>query len=490
VDFQLEQEKLKRERAVVDAMVAAAQAPKSGRMVGPHYVSGGLAGGLASVVQAFMGKKKAEELDQRQSGLQEQVAMATQDELGQYFKTRDGYTKPYDTTQIQSFMEQDQPLPDQEQVAGDRRKAAIGAFTSKLPVLQKLGESDISSLGKSDITGKELLGASGFDAQSRVAAALAGNPALLKPKRENLVVNNQVLDPDTLTSKGDYRDKFSDVGVIGQGADGAPIFGQRNQSTGAAKFAPQGTSVSVNTGDTGNIAFNKELGKETVSVLKESRDKAKEAAKTIDSLEAAQQDLAQGIKSGAGANIALGLAKWGQALGMDVSPELVNTEAFKANMARSTMALVKNLGAGTAISNTDLIFAKEAAGQDITLDNRSLYRIMNIAKAAAANVLLEHNKLLNKASSQSGADAERLQLLGVPFNIQAPGEELPDTMYFNAKNKRFEVRGTPPKLTRTTATPQAAAPATSATQVSTPQGVLSFPTPEAAALFRQKAGLP
>jgi hypothetical protein len=108
-------------------------------------------------------------------------------------------------------------------VPGDPKKAMLEALASNHPVLQQLGMSQLQGMGKKDqLSKKDLLSLSGYDAKSRIAAALAGDESLLTPEVKEHVVNNQIVsgipgERGSYKPIGDFRDRFDVPGQVAVG---------------------------------------------------------------------------------------------------------------------------------------------------------------------------------------------------------------------------------------------------------------------------------
>jgi hypothetical protein len=249
-------------------------------------------------------------------------------------------------------------------------------------------------------------------------------------------VGNNVIDKaDPTKPVANYDEQFEPP--FQRGGD----WYQRNKQTGKEvklDNAPKTTVTVDNVGKAG-VAFGEAMGKARAGVITKSYDDAISATKALDAIGAAKNDFAQGVKTGIAANVGLGLAKVAKAIGMgDVDPTIANTEAFRANMARQTLDLVKSLGAGTAISNADREFAEKAAGGSITLDDGAIQRLMDVAQAAAANVVLGHKNLLLRNADGSGALPPDLDSFAVPLTFNAS-----ESVTLNPSTMRFETKPLP-----------------------------------------------
>lgn len=402
-DYEAQKASLDRRRRIAEAMQMQSMQPLQGNNL--HWTSG-----LAQILGAVAGQRG------------QARAAAEEAELGQRYRKdlASGVQSFMDTSQGQPESFSQEGFAGSPAVAANPRKAVLDAIASNHPVVQQLGMSQLAQMGKREgLSQKDILSLGGYDPRSKLAAAMAGDIGKLSPEAKEHVVGGQIVrqgEGGRYGSVGDFREQFSPVGEVAQGPSG-PIFGQRDLATGKVAFAPGG-GVTVNTGDKAGVAFEKGLAGARVKALETSFEKAQAAQTSLDSLNAARQDFASGIKSGAPAEIALGLSKWGKALGFEADPAVANTEAFRSNMAQQVLSSVKALGSGTGISNADRDYAEKAAGGSITLDDQAMYRLMNIQQAAAANTIVGHKALLAKAGRSSGANPEDLAMFDVPLNVQ------------------------------------------------------------------------
>jgi hypothetical protein len=107
----------------------------------------------------------------------------------------------------------------------------------------------------------------------------------------------------------------------------------------------------------------------------------------------AQLDTKSGIFSGQWANQKLTLAKIGQAVNLNIAPEqITNTEAFSALVGKKVAQTVKSFGSGTSITDGDRKYAAKMEAGDITLDDTSIRRILNITDKINRGIIDKHNK--------------------------------------------------------------------------------------------------
>lgn len=161
-------------------------------------------------------------------------------------------------------------------------------------------------------------------------------------------------------------------------------------------------------------AFETELGKGQAKKLLDDKAVAEDAASIIGTVQQGRQLLQSGMITGFGAEA---LTQIGAALnqaGISFAADSVaNTQAFAANMAQNVGRIIKQFGAGTGLSNADREYAEKMAGGKITLDRKSIERILDINERAARNVISSYNK---RASSVK---------TNVPLTIEMPAAAPP-----------------------------------------------------------------
>lgn len=428
-DFQAELAALQQKQKLAEALRAQT-------LAGQHKTGGGLGGLINAGLNAWNINKMDQDVKQGSADLSGRYKAELGKELETYLNTRQGRGENMFNPQELSAAGADAgvpQLPQRNAIPADPRKAAVGAFASQFPQLQELGKSDLSSMGKASLTPKDVMGFSGMDPQTKILAAQlisAGVPetqvfSLLRPEAKEHVVNGQILRSAGNGQYGvaaDARDRFGGVGPVAQGPNG-PIYGQANTGTGEVKFAPTGTNVNVNTQKKAGEHFATELAGERAKILSKSFENATNAAKSLQTLDSAKQQLEAGIKSGSLANLNLAVGKIGEMLGMQADPATVNTESYRAAIAQQVAQFVKNFGAGTGISNTDLEFALRSMGGDITTSAPALLRILELAKVGTTNTLVNHDRLLGAQRGATGALPEDLRTFEVPFEVSGSGME-------------------------------------------------------------------
>jgi len=142
-----------------------------------------------------------------------------------------------------------------------------------------------------------------------------------------------------------------------------------------------------------------------------ANEKALSAQKILEINANSRSLMEEGIITGAGANFLSGMASIGVQLGIvpqGVEDTLIATQTFMAERGKQVLALLGSgdVGAGTGISDKDVAFMKEVAGQQITLNKETLSRIMRIEELAARNAIAASNSRLEVMKQYVGADED------------------------------------------------------------------------------------
>ena len=160
--------------------------------------------------------------------------------------------------------------------------------------------------------------------------------------------------------------------------------------------------------------------KQIFDTMDESAKAARQTAVGLTGLREARSALQGGAITGAGANQLLGLQKIAATLGIANSEKIVNTETFRAAIAPQVAAMLKSTVGTTNISNTDREFAEKAAGGNITLDERSISRLLDVMERAGAAQLKGHMTRMEKVYPDAEKFARERALFGVDVPAAVP----------------------------------------------------------------------
>lgn len=193
-----------------------------------------------------------------------------------------------------------------------------------------------------------------------------------------------------------------------------------------------------------NNAVNPAL-KDLSEQFSTARGDASNSADTIRYVQNARAELDKsgGVVTGAGANERLNLQKVGALLGVTNPDAITNTETFRTQIKPIVLSTVKGLGAGSGISNADREFAEKAAGGDITLDEKTIRRVLDITERAGRAKIQRYNKL-GESMRKTQPDLEQVSpMLNIeePSAYQTPAAGKPQTVIQNGHTYTLQPDG-------------------------------------------------
>jgi hypothetical protein len=162
------------------------------------------------------------------------------------------------------------------------------------------------------------------------------------------------------------------------------------------------------------------LNKSLLPRLDKSQETAAAARDDVSAIHRAREELDQagGVFSGQFGEKQKFLAKVGAFFGVPDDGKIQNTEAYGAAIGSRVASMVKAFGSGTAISDGDRRFAAAMAGGEISLDERSMRRILDIGEKAARGKIDQHNSLADKIVKSNSA----LKDARDTYMVEAPGQ--------------------------------------------------------------------
>lgn len=405
---QLTQEDLVRRRKLLEALTQGGQPEATGKFGWATH----LANAGDRLLQARMQAKLAED----ETAYQKQEQGALGEELKNYLTQRQGRSGSLDQQGAAELMFGNSDAPVQalpEPVQANPRAALEKALSSRFPQMQQIGMADMASMGKPAKTAEHVV-------NGNLVRTTEGQPGA-----------------QVLGTWDKPQEKWTDPYPLDANDPKSPTV-QKNTVTGQLRaVGTGGTTVNVDTGK-GTEKRATEIATAQIKDLGTMRESAMSSAATLDKLTQAELDFANGVKSGITADIGMTLAKIGQAFGMEVDPTVANTESFRAQLANLVYADIKNLGSGTGVSNTDLLFAKQGAGADPLSSPEGMLRLIRLAKTAHANKLAGYEDQLGKFSQLEGVKPADVEFFRVPFNVQ-----MGEGVTFDTKTGRWKPQPLP-----------------------------------------------
>lgn len=142
--------------------------------------------------------------------------------------------------------------------------------------------------------------------------------------------------------------------------------------------------------------------------MKLSAEAARSAVTGLRALKEAEKALGGGAITGLGADLRLNAAKLGALMGITDPAVISNTETFRAAIAPQVAAMIKATVGSAQLSNADREFAEKAAGGNISLDETTIKRLLDIMTRASTASVESHMRRLDAVYPEgSGADRER-----------------------------------------------------------------------------------
>ncbi|MDA5636545.1 MULTISPECIES: hypothetical protein [Agrobacterium] len=129
-------------------------------------------------------------------------------------------------------------------------------------------------------------------------------------------------------------------------------------------------------------------------IFEEFIDERKGATSAVAGLKSnfeAQNAIRSGAITGAMADKRLYLQKVGALLGVADTKEIQNTETFQSAVAPMVGAMIKDIVGSANISDSDRAFAEKAAGGNISLDEGSILRLLEIQEKVAKDKIATYS---------------------------------------------------------------------------------------------------
>lgn len=220
--------------------------------------------------------------------------------------------------------------------------------------------------------------------------------------------------PKLLT--GNYVDEAGNYNVYSADPNSGDV---RQLALGKSRKPTPAASVTVDVGGKGMSKLAEEMSKSLVA----RRPDVVDAANGLQTIAQAENLLDAGVITGTGAEFLLNAGKALQRIGVRVDDdEIANTEAYTALMGKEVGSLIRMFGSGTGLSDADRQYAERIAAGKITINERSLRKILNMNKKARTNLIRRYNREANQAMSRPGAEQLPYDLV-VPFEQQAAQQE-------------------------------------------------------------------
>lgn len=158
--------------------------------------------------------------------------------------------------------------------------------------------------------------------------------------------------------------------------------------------------------------------KQVFDAMKDAHASAQAAKVGLAAIGEARKAVEDGVITGAFADARLAAAKAAQLMGLGDPETIINTETFRAAIAPQVAAMMKATVGSTQVSNADREFAAQAAAGSITLDSRSIARLLGIMERAQGAIVDRYQAQLDAVYPSQDPRFARERAL---FGLTAPG---------------------------------------------------------------------
>lgn len=192
----------------------------------------------------------------------------------------------------------------------------------------------------------------------------------------------------------------------------------------------------------GDIAAEKEAGKQAVTFLNDEHPEVVAALRTHQSSTRQLEILDKGIISGSLATQRVEARRFFEdflgdtiigriagSLGADNVDQVANTDEFVALAGTAVAQQIQAFGAGTGLSDADREYARQIVGGEITADINAIRRLVRIVRDTSAARVRNYNTRLNSISTTLSPSA-KARLPGAVGGAQFKGSTAVETQRF------------------------------------------------------------
>lgn len=205
--------------------------------------------------------------------------------------------------------------------------------------------------------------------------------------------------------------------------NGNPVYNAPWDARGKKAHTPSAasTNVSLNTAK----GFFDNLSEKRSTATDALYEAAQSAPETIERAKRVKDAVKKGAITGTGAELKLGLGKVLKTLGWDDAQDWVaDTETMAAQLAKGTLDLIgpSKLGGGSGFSNADREFLNKVSGNKITLDAKTIERLMDLQIKAQKGTVKRWNSTYDRITAARKDSKENMDIMGY-MKIDVPEDE-------------------------------------------------------------------
>lgn len=184
----------------------------------------------------------------------------------------------------------------------------------------------------------------------------------------------------------------------------APVDVAKKRAEYYAQAAEKTPATSINLGnDMKKEAFKSFLAEKNTNMM--PLLSAQPTLESMDAMLNAVDDKGK-IITGAFSKMELGTKRLLNGLGLTNFKDVAATQAYLGNAVRLTGQIIKDFGAGTALSDADREYAAKAAAGDLTMDKAALQRLAKAARKVMSTRMDNYNKTIEDTFSDGDAESK------------------------------------------------------------------------------------
>ena len=163
----------------------------------------------------------------------------------------------------------------------------------------------------------------------------------------------------------------------------------RASQLGLVRKAPQAQEIIDNT----NKQQKEALAKAGVDNFIKMGEKARNAIRTLDTIDRQLERVEGGIPTGITAGLEVTLRQIGQAVGMPYDPKLVDAQNYMQEVAELVKQEIKAFGSGTSITDADREYTQNMVGGDPRVQAEALIKLLNIRRRGMVQTIEDYNAI-------------------------------------------------------------------------------------------------
>ena len=221
-------------------------------------------------------------------------------------------------------------------------------------------------------------------------------PAQIENMEVNKITRSELESLETF-AKADleaWQDKDGNIAAYRVTASGQVVDPKTNKavepsSLGLVRKAPQAQEIIDKT----NNKQKEALTEAGVATFVDMGEKARNARRTLETIDRQLARVEGGIPTGVAANLEITLRQIGQLLGRPYDPKLVKAQNYMQETAELVKGEIKAFGSGTSITDADRAYTQDMVGGDLTVQAEALLKLLRIRRRGMVQTLEDYNAI-------------------------------------------------------------------------------------------------